>query len=89
MKYSPDTLMNKTPSGPEVALLFIDDLRDALRDTMQAIDKVLSMAQQHDPTTGFYKNVNPYELLEILQTTAICVKNREIVNKLGGDTQCS
>lgn len=32
----------------------------------EAIGKALTMAQQHDPATGYYKSVNPYELHRVL-----------------------
>lgn len=42
-------------------------LARALTVAQDAIGEALTMAQQHDATTGFYRDVSPYDLAQVIR----------------------
>ncbi len=60
------------------------NLLEAAKEYERAIDAVISLCQQHDPATGHYKMVDPYEILLILQSVDICVKSRKAIRRAEG-----
>lgn len=43
-------------------------LVEALRDAHGQLSAVLTLCQEHDPKTGFYKAVTPYQVLEAMKS---------------------
>lgn len=52
-----------------------DDLLNVLKKAKVAMDNVASLAQQHNPETGFLKDVDPYEAYRTLLPAMIHVND--------------
>ena len=60
------------------------ELLEACKVLLKAADELMRLAQQHDPETGYYRPVNPYNVLNLLQTEPVCIHAREAVAKAEG-----